>query len=63
MRIRNFQIHEGEALEKIFSSACFITGAVFLVIALLGAWCHLFTMSVCVAASLLIKEDTPHQSK
>ena len=44
-------------MEKICSIACFIVGAVFLIIALLGAWRHLFTMSVCVAVGLLAKED------
>lgn len=44
-------------MEKICSIACFIAGAVFLVIALLGVWRHLFTMSVCVAVGLLAKEE------
>ena len=57
MSIRNFHITEGETLETICSKACYITGAVFLVIALCGAWCHLFTMGVCMAAGFLIKED------
>ena len=60
MLIRNFHIPKGEALDRLCSIACFITGAVFLVIALLGTWYHLCTMSACIAAGLLIREDKPH---
>ena len=44
-------------MEKICSIACFIVGAFFLIVALLGTWRHLFTMSVCVAVGLLAKEN------
>ena len=44
-------------MEKICSIACFIVGALFLIVALLGAWRHLVTMSVCVAVGILAKED------
>ena len=44
-------------IENIFSAACYITGAVFLVIALFGAWPHLFTMSICFATGILVSED------
>ena len=48
---------KGEVMEKICSIACFVVGAVFLIVALLGAWRHLFTMSVCIAVGLLAKEE------
>ena len=57
MLIRKFHIPEGDTLENFCSTVCFVAGAVFLVIALLGGWCHLCTMSVCIAAGLLIKEN------
>ena len=57
MLIRHFHIPEGETLEDICSKACYIAGSVFLVIALCGTWCHLFTTGVCMAAGFLIKED------
>lgn len=60
MLVRKFNIPEGDTLETICSTVCFVAGAVFLVIALLGTWCHLCTMGVCVAAGLLIKEDRSH---
>ena len=60
MLIRNFHIPKGEALDRLCSQACFITGAVFLVISLLGTWYHLCTMCVCIAAGLLIREDKSH---
>ena len=44
-------------IENILSAACYITGAVFLVIALFGAWPHLFTMSICFATGILVSED------
>jgi hypothetical protein len=44
-------------MEKVCSLACFAIGGVFLIIAFAGVWCHLFTVSVCVAAGLLISED------
>ena len=44
-------------MEKICSIACFVVGAVFLIVALLGAWRHLFTMCVCIAVGLLAKEE------
>ena len=60
MLIRKFNIHDGEAFEHMCSKVCFIAGALFLVMALLGSWYHLFTMSACIAAGLLIDEDTHH---
>ncbi|MBQ2112843.1 MAG: hypothetical protein II194_06435 [Bacteroidales bacterium] len=44
-------------MEKICSIACFAIGGVFLIVALLGAWRHLFTMCICIAAGLLAGED------
>ena len=44
-------------MERICSVACFVAGVVFLVVALLGAWRHLLTMSFCFAVGLLAKEE------
>ena len=44
-------------MERICSIACFIAGTVFLVLAILGLWQHLFTMSICYAAGILATED------
>ncbi len=44
-------------IERVCSIACYLTGSVFFIVALFAAWPHFFTMSVCVAAGLLIAED------
>jgi len=44
-------------MEKICSVACFCLGTVFLAIALLGLWRHFFTVGVCYAVGILVKED------
>lgn len=50
-------------LEHIMSAICYAAGAVFLVIALLGAWPHFFTMSICFATGILVSEDKGHHTK
>lgn len=44
-------------MEKILSGLCFIAGAVFFFIALLGAWRYFFTMAFCFAGGILISEN------
>ena len=46
-------------IEKVCSVACYVIGIVFLIIAIFGAWRHLFTMSICFAAGILISEEKP----
>ena len=48
-------------MERICSIICYIAGTVFLVLAILGFWRHLFTMSICFAAGILAKEDKPKE--
>ncbi len=44
-------------MEKICSIACYTIGVVFFIIALLGAWSHLFTVGACIAVGLLASEE------
>ena len=46
-------------MERACSIICFVAGTVFLVLAILGLWRHLFTMSICYAAGIMAKEDKP----
>lgn len=48
-------IKEGN-MERVFSIIFFVTGTVFLVMALVCGWRYFFTMVVCYAAGLLVKE-------
>ncbi|MBR2064789.1 MAG: hypothetical protein IJ971_08860 [Bacteroidales bacterium] len=50
-------------IESILAAVCYVTGAVFLVIALYGAWPHFFTMSICFATGILVYEDRRHSKK
>ena len=42
---------------KVCSVICYITGTVFLVIALFGLLRHLFTMGICYATGIMMAED------
>lgn len=44
-------------MEKICSIVCYAIGVVFFIIALLGAWRHLFTVGACIAVGLLASEE------
>ncbi len=44
-------------LEKICSAACYVAGAVFMLVAIFGFWPHVFTMSVCFATGFLVSEE------
>lgn len=44
-------------MEKVLSAMCFVAGAVFFIIALLGAWRFFFTMAFCFAGGILISEN------
>ena len=44
-------------IEKACSVFCYAAGVVFLILALCGAWRHLFTMSICFATGIMIAED------
>ena len=49
-------------MEKICSFLCFVTGTVFLVLAIVSFWGHIFTMGICYAAGLMVKEDETEDS-
>ena len=44
-------------MEKICSIACYAIGVVFLIVALAGAWRHLFTVGACIAVGILASEE------
>jgi|MGYP003297268396 hypothetical protein len=44
-------------MEKICSFLCFVTGTIFLVLAIVSFWYHIFTMGICYAAGLMVLED------
>ena len=52
-----FYILKRGIMEKICSIACYAIGVVFFIIALLGAWRHLFTVGACIAVGLLASEE------
>lgn len=44
-------------MERVCSVILFAAGTVFLFMALFGAWKYFFTMAVCYAAGILVRED------
>lgn len=50
-------------LEKVSSAILCIGGTVFLLLALLVAWKYYFTMSICYAAAILVREGETLKKK
>lgn len=49
-------------MEKVCAALCFLTGAVFLVMAVFGAWRYFFLMGLCLLVGIMIYEDDPDAS-
>lgn len=56
-------IHHAEkkplTVEKVCAALCFLAGAVFLVVAVFGAWRYFFLMGLCLLVGIMIYEDAP----
>lgn len=44
-------------MEKVCATLCFLAGAVFLVVAVFGAWRYFFLMGLCLLVGIMIYED------
>lgn len=44
-------------VEKVCAALCFLAGAVFLVVAVFGAWRYFFLMGLCLLVGIMIYED------
>lgn len=50
-------------IEKVSSITLYVVGTIFLLLALFVAWKYYFTMSICYAAAILVREEEKDISK